>query len=101
MEGQPVPVGEGIHDCAVQTPRWREDESSSLPTSASAPTPLMRALPRLPLLHLLQRLLPIGLVCLPIMQVLLTWSCFQPLCASPSMATGCFIWPIVRFSIHD
>ncbi|XP_045088112.1 uncharacterized protein [Aegilops tauschii subsp. strangulata] len=49
-------------------PDGEEDESSSLPTSTSAPTPLTRALPPLPLLHLLQCLLPIGLVCLPVMQ---------------------------------
>ncbi|XP_044332579.1 uncharacterized protein [Triticum aestivum] len=87
-------------------PDGEEDESLSLPTSASAPTPLTRALPPLPLLHLLQCLTPIGLVCLPVMQVLLAWPCFQPLslsllCASPSIATGCFIWSIVRFAIHD
>ncbi|XP_044450004.1 uncharacterized protein [Triticum aestivum] len=76
-------------------PDGEEDESSSLPTSASAPTPLTRALPPLPLLHLLQCLLPIGLVCLPVMQIreiLFKLNLCHKLLGSFSLLGGCMDW---------
>ncbi|XP_073353452.1 uncharacterized protein [Aegilops tauschii subsp. strangulata] len=76
-------------------PDGEEDESSSLPTSTSAPTPLTRALPPLPLLHLLQCLLPIGLVCLPVMQIreiLFKLNLCHKLLGSFSLLGGCMDW---------
>ncbi|XBI55825.1 uncharacterized protein [Aegilops tauschii subsp. strangulata] len=76
-------------------PDGEEDESLSLPTSASAPTPLTRALPPLPLLHLLQCLTPIGLVCLPVMQIgeiLFKLNLCHKLLGSFSLLGGCMDW---------